>query len=218
MRTRHPRRGSRCGRSPRPGAPWRRRPRRPSTTISRRVHCALSRRRSRHRVSRRGWRRSRPPHLRHSHRVSRRGRRRSRSPTSRCGVPGAVAAPRTADEATVGGGTSGEGPAAARADGGRPDGRQGVGGGCPPAGEKMERWSGGAAAVERWWRWALEAATAAGGEQAGGGAWRASGWGRNRAGLDAAGGARVPWRWASEKQIDRWASHDACGCLHFFAR
>jgi hypothetical protein len=45
-----------------------------------------------------------------------------------CGVPGAVTAIHDADEAMVGGGTSGEGPAAARADGGRPDGRQG--GGC----------------------------------------------------------------------------------------
>jgi hypothetical protein len=52
--------------------------------------------------------------------------------------------------------------------------------------------------VERRWRWALEAATAAGGEQAGGGARRASGQGRSRAGLDAAGGARVSWRWASQ--------------------
>jgi hypothetical protein len=72
------------------------------------------------------------------------------------------------------------------------------------AGETGRRWrlsAGGIedGAVERRWRWALEAATAAGGEQAGGGgARRASGRGRSRAGLDAAGGARVSWRWASQ--------------------
>jgi hypothetical protein len=60
------------------------------------------------------------------------------------------------------------------------------------------RWSGGAAVVERRWRGALEAATAAGGEQAGGGARRACGRGRSRAGLDATGGDRVSWRWASQ--------------------
>jgi hypothetical protein len=38
--------------------------------------------------------------------------------SSTCGVPGAAAAPRAADGGMVGGGTSGEGPVAARADGG----------------------------------------------------------------------------------------------------
>jgi hypothetical protein len=65
-------------------------------------------------------------------------------------------------------------------------------------------------ADKRRWRWALEAAAAGGGEQAGGGA-TAQGW------MPWAG-ARVSWRWASNKQIGRWASHGACVCLHFFAR
>jgi hypothetical protein len=51
------------------------------------------------------------------------------------------------------------------------------GGGCPPAGEKMGRCrlssgreDGAVEADKRRWCWALEAATAGGGEQAGGGA------------------------------------------------
>jgi hypothetical protein len=76
----------------------------------------------------------------------------------------------------------------------------------------MERWSGGGRAAvalgtggrDRGWRRAsgrrrkASKRAAAQVEQAGGGASRASGRGRSHAGLDAAGGARVSWRWASQ--------------------
>jgi hypothetical protein len=73
----------------------------------------------------------------------------------------------------------------------------------------VERWSGGGAG-----HWSprprLEASkrAAAQGEQAGGGA-AAQGW-MPRAGLGCHGDG--PRR----TQIGRWASHDICGCLHFF--